>query len=76
VRNELVLHRVKEEGNILHKIKRRKDDWIGNIFCRNCFLKHVIWRKDRGKDRRDQKDEEEDVSNYWVTIKIRKDIGN
>jgi hypothetical protein len=29
MRNEEVLHRVKEERNILHTIKRRKPDWIG-----------------------------------------------
>jgi hypothetical protein len=42
VRNEEVLQRVKEEGNILHTVKRRKATWIGNILRRNCRLKHVI----------------------------------
>jgi hypothetical protein len=42
VRNEEVLHRVKEQGNILHTIQRRKSNWIGHIFRRNCLLKHVI----------------------------------
>jgi hypothetical protein len=42
VRNEEVLHRVKEERNILHTIKRRKTNWIGHILRRNCLLKHVI----------------------------------
>jgi hypothetical protein len=42
VRNEEVLHRVKEVRNILHTIKRRKANWIGNILRRNCLLKHVI----------------------------------
>jgi hypothetical protein len=42
VRNEEVLHRVKEEGNILHAIKGRKANWIGHILRRNCLLKHVI----------------------------------
>jgi hypothetical protein len=42
VRNEEVLLRVKEERNILHTIKRRKDNWIGHILRRNCLLKHVI----------------------------------
>jgi hypothetical protein len=41
VRNE-VLHRVKEERNILLIIKRRKANWIGHILRRNCLLKHVI----------------------------------
>jgi hypothetical protein len=41
VRNEEVLHRVKEERNILHTIKRKKANWISHILCRNCLLKHV-----------------------------------
>jgi hypothetical protein len=39
VRNEEVLHRVKEERNILLTIKRRKANWIGHILRRNCLLK-------------------------------------
>jgi hypothetical protein len=31
VRNKEVLHRVKEERNILHPVKRRKANWIGHI---------------------------------------------
>jgi hypothetical protein len=51
VRNEEVLHRVKEEMNILRKIKRRKVNWIGHILCENCILKHTIKRKiERGID--------------------------
>jgi hypothetical protein len=42
VRNEEILHRVKEERNILHTVKRRKAKWIGHILRRNCILKHVI----------------------------------
>jgi hypothetical protein len=42
VRNEEVLHTVKEERNILHTIKRRKANWIGHILRRNCLLKHAI----------------------------------
>jgi hypothetical protein len=49
VRNEEVLHRVKEERNILHTVKRRKTKWIGHMLCRNCLLKHVIKRKIEGK---------------------------
>ena len=41
VRNE-VLHRVKEERNIIHKIKRRKANWIGHILRTTCFFKHII----------------------------------
>jgi hypothetical protein len=42
VRNKEVLHRVKEERNILHTIKRRKANWIGHILRRNRLLKHII----------------------------------
>jgi hypothetical protein len=41
VKNE-VLHRVKEERNILHTIKRRRAISIGHILGRNCLLKHII----------------------------------
>ena len=44
VRNEEVLQRVKEERKMLQTV-RRKDNWIGHILRRNCFLKHVIDRK-------------------------------
>jgi len=42
VSNEEVLHRVKEEINIVQRIKRRKANWIGHILHSNCFLKHAI----------------------------------
>jgi hypothetical protein len=44
-----VLHRVKEATNIIHTIKRRKANWIGHIFRRNCLLKHVIEGKLDGR---------------------------
>jgi len=48
-RNEEALHTVKEERNILHTIKRRKDNWIDHTLHRNCLLKHVIEGKIRGR---------------------------
>jgi hypothetical protein len=42
INNEAVLHRVKEERNILHTVRRRKANWIGHILRRNCLLKHII----------------------------------
>jgi hypothetical protein len=48
VRNE-VLRRVKEERNILRKIKRRKAVWIGHILLGNCLQKHVIEGKIGGR---------------------------
>ena len=41
VRNGEVLHRVKEERNILHTVKGRKANWIGHSLCRNWLIKHV-----------------------------------
>jgi hypothetical protein len=49
VRNGEVLHRVKEERNIVHTIKRRKANWIGHILRRNCLLKQVIKGKLEGR---------------------------
>jgi hypothetical protein len=42
VRNEEVLHRVKEERNTLHTIKRGKASWISHILSRNCLPKHAV----------------------------------
>jgi hypothetical protein len=48
-----VLHRVKEERNILHKIRRRKATGIGHILIWNCLLKHAIegkeWTRRQGR---------------------------
>jgi hypothetical protein len=49
VRNQEILHRVKEERNILRTIKRRKDNWIGHILRRNCLPKQVILGKTEGR---------------------------
>ena len=55
MRNEEVLLRVKEEGSVLHTVKRRKANWIGHIVRRNCLLRHVIEGKIVGKNRSDGK---------------------
>jgi hypothetical protein len=49
VRNEEVLLRVSEQRNILHKLRKRKANWIGHILHRNCLLKEVIERKIKGR---------------------------
>jgi len=49
VRNKELLHRVKEERNVLHTVKRRNANWIGHILSRNCLLKHVIEGKIKGR---------------------------
>ena len=55
VRNEEVLLRVNEQRNILHAMRKRKANWIGHILRRNCFLKRVNRREDKGGDRSDKK---------------------
>ena len=42
MKNEDILHRIKEERNILHTIKRNKTNLTGHIWLGNSFLKHVI----------------------------------
>jgi len=41
VRSEKVLQSIKEERNILQKIKRMKVNWIGYMLRRKYLLKHV-----------------------------------
>jgi hypothetical protein len=48
VRNEEVLHRVKEQRNIMHEISKWKANWIVHILHRNCFLQRVIEGKIKG----------------------------
>jgi hypothetical protein len=48
VRNEKVLLRVKEQRNILHEIIKRKANWIGHMWRRNCLLQEVIEGKIKG----------------------------
>jgi hypothetical protein len=40
VRNE-ILHRVKEQRNILQEISKWQANWIGHILRRNCLLQQV-----------------------------------
>jgi hypothetical protein len=37
-----VMNTARKERNIVHKIKRRKVDFIGHVLRRNCLLKQVI----------------------------------
>jgi hypothetical protein len=68
-RNEEVLHRVKEDGNI-HTMKRTEVNWIGHILRRNCLLKHVIEGKiggTGGRARRHKQlvDDLKETRGYW-----------
>jgi hypothetical protein len=74
VRNEEVLQSVKGERNILHTVKRRKDNWIGHIWRRNCRLKHVIGGKFEGmikvtgrrvRRRKQLLDDLKETRGYW-----------
>jgi len=49
VRNEEMLHRAKQQRNILHIVKSRKANWIGYVLRCNCLLKHVIEGKIEGR---------------------------
>jgi hypothetical protein len=39
----------KEQRNILHEIRKQKDDWICHILRWNCLLKQVIEGKVKGE---------------------------
>ena len=58
VRNGEVL-KGEEERNVIQRIRKRKDNWIGHILRRNCLLRNVTERKDTRRE-----DEEEEVSNF------------
>ena len=73
VRNEEVLHMVKEERNALHTIKR-KSNWFGHIVCKNCLLKHITEGKiegrieiqgRRGRRNKQVLDELKETRRYW-----------
>jgi len=49
VRNEEVLHRVKEESNAVRGIRRRKANWIIHNMRSKCLPKRVIKGKIEGK---------------------------
>jgi hypothetical protein len=70
VNNQVVLHRVKEERNILHTIRRRRANWIGHILRRNCLLSHIIEGKiigtrRRGRRRKQLLDDFKEARRYW-----------
>ena len=76
VRNEEVLHRVKEEMNNLHIMKGRKANWIGHSWRRNVLLKHVIEEKidgrirvtvRRGRRRKEVENDLKEMRGYWNT---------
>ena len=71
--NEDVLHREKENRNILHTIIRHAD-CFSHILCRNCLLKQVIGGKiegrigvkvRRGKRSKQLVDDLKEMRGYW-----------
>jgi len=56
-------------------IRKRKANWIGHILRRNWLLKQVIEEKIKGRWEW-QEDEEEDVRNYWMTLRTGEDTLN
>ena len=75
VRNEEVLHRVKEERNILHTVKIRKANWIGLSLRGNCLMKHIIGgriaggiqvRGIKGRKRKQLLDDREETRRDWT----------
>jgi hypothetical protein len=74
VRNEEMLQRGKEERNILHAMKRKKCNWIGQVLRKNCRLKHVIEGKievktegtgRQGRRRKQVLDDLKEKRGYW-----------
>jgi hypothetical protein len=47
----------------LHAINTKKTNGICDILHRKCLLKHVIERKNRGSE-----EKEEDANGYWMTL--------
>jgi hypothetical protein len=58
VKNVKVLHRVKEEMNILHTTNRRKATWIGHILHWNCLQQHGTEGKTEGMGKMRKKTKE------------------
>jgi hypothetical protein len=70
VRNEERLQRVKQEINILQTIKEGRLTGLVIISVRNCILKYANESKTEGR-----KNEEEDVSRYWMTLRKGENTG-
>jgi hypothetical protein len=62
-KNEKARQTAKEERNILHIIKIKRN-YIGHILPRNCLIKHAIEGNIKGRE-----EEEEDVSSYWMALR-------
>jgi hypothetical protein len=69
VNNDAVVHRVKEERNILHTVRWRKANWIGHILRRNCLLNitegKIRGTRRRGRRRKQPLDGLKEARRYW-----------
>ena len=64
-------HRANEDSNIVQTIKRRKADWIGYNWRRNCLLTHFILGNIQGRVY-----EEGELSSYSMISRKREEIGS
>ena len=71
VKNEELLHRVKEEGKIVRSIKRGRANLIGRILRRNCILQYVIGGKINSKERGGRIDKQLLDKNKILTFETR-----
>jgi hypothetical protein len=75
---EDMLQIVKEEGNSLQTMKRRKANWIGHMMQRNCLIKQIIEEKiqvmgSRGRRHKQLLDDLKEKSRYF---KLREEAQN
>jgi hypothetical protein len=66
----------KEIRNILHTIGERKANWIGHIWRRNCFIKHVIDGNVEETGRQGRRSKQllnglKEITRYW---KLKEDV--
>jgi hypothetical protein len=66
VKNEEVLHTVKQKRNFLYAMKRKMANWVDRMLRRNCLLKHVIEGKREGMIEVRMK-RGRDLCSYWTT---------
>jgi hypothetical protein len=71
VKNQEALRRLKEDRNILLTIKRRKANRVGHILRRDYLLKHFTQETWEGRE-----EDEENLSSYWIILRIREGTGN
>jgi hypothetical protein len=60
-----------KDRNIQHAVKRRKVNWIGQIFCRNCLMKQVtevkVTQGGRERERKKLLDDCKEKRGSWWT---------